>query len=82
MLQDDDYQYVYDTSAFVKTKVSGQRLIGASKGQHSRIPFIVAWDPIAKDDKAATAQCSGLVLPDYLNLFFFFLTDTKITCLQ
>ncbi len=55
----DDYQYVYDTSEVVKPEKSGQRLIGASRGEHTKIPFIVVWHSTATDEEGPNVQCSG-----------------------
>jgi hypothetical protein len=58
----DDYQYVYDTSEVVKPEKSGQRLIGASRGEHTKIPFIVVWHSTATDEEGPNVQCSGTIL--------------------
>jgi len=58
----DEYQYVYDTSEVVKTEKSGQRLVGASRGEHIKIPFIVVWHSSATDGDTPAAQCTGSLI--------------------
>jgi hypothetical protein len=34
-------------------------LVGAGQGSHERTPFVVVFDPTAKDDKKRLARCTG-----------------------
>ena len=67
-------EYIYDTSVVKKSKTTGQRLVGAGRGNHFQIPFVVVFDPYAKDDKNRNARCTG---DNKIYMYSNYLTDSN-----